>query len=202
MQQNLPIVRAASRVSPGGTQSRSVEARFMADTEVYRIVLDARRAWNDYLDASDEDEEEVYEAYLEAASEAVPLVGGLLELCVEANLIAISARDREERYVDLAATNARVHADAIIEIVGDIVLGHSEELPSFERRTTQQDDAETRFNRAREMFREMNKPNVSRAVDEVRQLRDELLRSGQENYASRLSHILSLLQISPPRLSD
>lgn len=174
----------------------------MADTEVYRAVLDARRAWNDYLDATDEDEDEVYEAYLEAASEAVPLVGGLLELCVEANLVAISARDREDRYVDLAATNARVHADAIIEIVGDIVLGHSEELPSFERRTTQLDDAETRFNRAREMFREMNRPNVSRAVDELRQMRDELLRSGQENYASRLSHVLALLQISPPRLSD
>jgi hypothetical protein len=174
----------------------------MAETEVYRAVLDARRAWNDYLDATDEDEDEVYEAYLEAASEAVPLVGGLIELCVEANLIAISARDREERYVDLAATNARVHADAIIEIVGDIVLGHSDELPSFERRILQRDDAETRFNRAREMFRDMNRPNVSRAVDELRQMRDELLRSGQETYASRLSHVLSLLQISPPRLSD
>jgi hypothetical protein len=173
----------------------------MADDDVYRAVLDARRAWNDYLDATDEDEDEVYEAYLEAASEAVPLVGGLIELCVEANLVAISARDREERYVDLAATNARVHADAIIEIVGDIVLGHSDELPSFQRRSPQEDD-ETRFNRAREMFREMNKPNVSRAVDELRQMRDELLRSGQETYATRLSHVLSLLQISPPRLSD
>lgn len=174
----------------------------MADADVYRAVLDARRAWNDYLDAADEEEDEVYEAYLEAASEAVPLVGGLLELCVEANLVAISARDREERYVDLAATNARVHADAIIEIVGDIVLGHSEDLPEFERRSQQLDDAETRFNRAREMFRDMSRPNVSRAVDELRQLRDELLRSGQENHASRLSHVLALLQISPPRLSD
>jgi hypothetical protein len=52
------------------------------------------------------------------------------------------------------------------------------------------------------MFREMSRPNVSRAVDELRQLRDELLRSGQENHATRLSHILNLLQISPPRLSD
>ena len=173
----------------------------MSESDMYRAVLDARRAWNDYLDATDEDEDEVYEAYLEAASEAVPLVGGLLELCVEANLIAISARDREERYVDLAATNARVHADAIIEIVGDIVLGHSDELPEFQRRTYQEDD-ETRFNRAREMFRDMNRPNVSRAVDELRQLRDALLRSGQEAYATRLSQILSLLQISPPRLSD
>jgi hypothetical protein len=168
--------------------------------DVYRAVLDARRAWNDYLDAADEDEDEVYEAYLEAASEAVPLVGGLLELCVEANLMAISARDREDRYVDLAATNARVHADAIIEIAGDIVLGHSEELPSFERRAA--DDEETRFNRAREMFREMNRPNVGRAIDELRQLREELVRAGQEHYATRLSHVLQLLQISPPRLSD
>jgi hypothetical protein len=170
--------------------------------EVYRAVLEARRAWNDYLDAADEDEDEVYEAYLEAASDAVPLVGGLLELCVEANLIAISARDREERYVDLAATHARVHADAIIEIVGDIVLGHSEELPSFERRAAQLDDPETRFNRAREMFREMNRPNVSRAIDDLRSLREEMLKGGQEIYASRLSQVLSLLQISPPRLSD
>lgn len=199
--QNLPIVRGIRYCRSGAGQGR-VEPRVMADTEVYRAVLDARRAWNDYLDATDEDEDEVYEAYLEAASEAVPLVGGLIELCVEANLIAISARDREERYVDLAATNARVHADAIIEIVGDIVLGQSDELPSFERRTAQADDAETRFNRAREMFREMNRPNVSRAVDELRQMRDELLRSGQETYASRLSHVLALLQISPPRLSD
>src|SRR5579864_8422849 len=128
----------------------------MADVDVFRAILDARRAWNDYLDATDEDEDEVYEAYLEAASEAVPLVGGLIELCVEANLIAISARDREDRYVDLAATNARVHADAIIEIVGDIVLGHSQDLPTFERRAPAQDDDETRFNRAREMFRDMN----------------------------------------------
>jgi hypothetical protein len=96
----------------------------MTDGEVYRAVLDARRAWNDYLDATDDDEDEVYEAYLESAADAIPLVGGLLELCVEANLIAISARDREDRYIDLAATNARVHSDAIIEIVGDIVLGH------------------------------------------------------------------------------
>jgi hypothetical protein len=184
--------------SPGGL----VEQPIMPDADVYRAILEARRAWNDYLDATDEEEDEVYEAYLEAASEAVPLVGGLLELCVEANLVAISARDREERYVDLAATNARVHADAIIEIVGDIVLGHSEDLPEFERRTQQLDDADTRFNRAREMFRDMNRPNVSRAVDELRQLRDELLRSGQENYAGRLSHVLALLQISPPRLSD
>lgn len=167
--------------------------------DVYRLVLAARRAWNDYLDASDEDEEEVYEAYLEAASEAVPFVGGLVELCVEANLIAISARDREERYVDLAGTNARVHADAIIEIVGDIVLGHSEELPSFERRAREEDD-ETRFNRARESFREMNRPNVGRAVDELRQLKDELARAGHDAYASRLSQVLSLLQLSPPRL--
>ncbi len=174
----------------------------MSDAEVYRAVLDARRAWSDYLDASDEDEDAVYEAYLEAAAEAVPLVGGLIELCVEANLIAISARDREERYVDLAATNARVHADAIVEVVGDIVLGHSEEFPAFERRTAAQDDEETRFNRAREMFREINRPNVGRAVDELRQLRDELLRSGQETHAGRLSHILALLQISPPRLSE
>lgn len=174
----------------------------MADAEVYRAILDARRAWNDYLDATDEDEDEVYEAYLEAASEAVPLIGGLIELCVEANLIAISARDREERYVDLAATNARVHADAIIEIVGDIVLGHSEEFPIFERRAAAQEDAETRFNRAREMFRDMNRPNVSRAVEELRSIRDEMLRSGEETYATRLSHVLTLLQISPPRLSD
>ncbi len=174
----------------------------MPDGEVYRSVLDARRAWSDYLDASEEDEDEVYEAYLEAASEAVPLVGGLIELCVEANLIAISARDREEHYVDLAGTNARVHADAIIEIVGDIVLGHSEELPTFERRAVHSDDDETRFNRAREMFRDMNRPNVSRAVEELRGLRDELLRAGQETYAGRLSHVLSLLQMSPPRLSE
>ena len=174
----------------------------MADGELYRAILDARRAWNDYLDATDEDEDEVYEAYLEAASDAIPLVGGLLELCVEANLIAISARDREERYVDLAATNARVHADAIIEIVGDIVLGHSDEFPSFERRAAPADDDETRFNRAREMFRDMNRPNVSRAVDELRAMRDELLRSGQEVYATRLSHVLALLQISPPRFSE
>jgi len=167
------------------------------EDDVYRAVLDARRAWNDYLDATDADEDEVYEAYLEAASGAVPLVGGLIELCVEANLIAISARDREERYVDLAGTNARVHADAIIEIVGDIVLGHSEELPAFERRGPGDDD-ETRFNRAREMFREMNRPNVSRAVEELRQMREEMLRSGHETYASRLSHVLNLLQISPP----
>lgn len=170
--------------------------------ETYRAVLDARRAWNDYLDAADEDEDEVYEAYLEAAADAIPMVGGLLELCVEANLIAISARDREDRYVDLAATNARVHADAIIEIVGDIVLGHSDELPTFERRAPAQDDDETRFNRAREMFRDMNRPNVSRAVEELRQLREELVRAGQEAYATRLSHVLSLLQISPPRFSD
>lgn len=174
----------------------------MADAEVYRAVLDARRAWNDYLDASDEDEDEVYEAYLEAASEAVPLVGGLLELCVEANLIAISARDREERYVDLAATNARVHADAIIEIVGDIVLGHSEDLPVFERRTGQAEDDDTRFDRAREMFRDINRPNVSRAVDELRAFREELLRSGQESHATRISQVMNLLQISPPRLSE
>ena len=172
----------------------------MSDADVYRAVLEARRAWNDYLDATDEEEEEVYEAYLEAASDAVPLVGGLIELCVEANLLAISARDREDRYVDLAATNARVHADAIIEVVGDIVLGHSEELPSFERRVMQPEDEETRFNRAREMFREMNRPNVARAVDELRALRDELLRSGQEAFATRISHVLGLLQISPPRL--
>lgn len=170
--------------------------------EVYRAVLEARRAWNDYLDATDEDEDEVYEAYLEAASDAVPLVGGLIELCVEANLIAISARDREDRYVDLAATNARVHADAIVEIVGDIVLGNSEELPSFERRAASLEDPETRFNRAREMFREMNRPNVSRAIDELRSIRDEMLRSGHETYAGRLSQVLNLLQISPPRLSD
>lgn len=174
----------------------------MSDAEVYRAILEARRAWNDYLDASDEDEDEVYEAYLEAASEAIPLIGGLIELCVEANLIAISARDREERYIDLAATNARVHADAIIEIVGDIVLGHSDDLPIFERRAQMPEDDETRFNRAREMFREMNRPNVSRAVDELRQLRDELLRSGQEGYATRLSHVLNLLQLSPPRLTE
>jgi hypothetical protein len=174
----------------------------MAEAQMYRAVLDARRAWNEYLDAADEDEEEVYEAYLEAAGAAIPLVGGLIELCVEANLIAISARDREERYVDLAGTHAHVHADAIVEVVGDIVLGHSEELPAFERRSAQQDDDETRFNRARDMFRDMNKPNVSRAVDELRQLREELLRAGQEQYANRLSHVLSLLQISPPRLSD
>jgi hypothetical protein len=173
----------------------------MADSEVYRAVLDARRAWNDYLDAADDDEDEIYEAYLEAAAEAVPLVGGLIELCVEANLIAISARDREERYVDLAATTGRVHADAIIEIVGDIVLGHSEELPSFERRVPQDDD-ETRFNRAREMFREINRPNVSRAVEELRQLRDELLRSGHETHATRISHVLNLLQLSPPRFGE
>ncbi len=174
----------------------------MAQGQVYRAVLDARRAWNDYLDASDEDEDDAYEAYLEAAAAAIPLVGGLIELSVEANLIAISARDREERYIDLAATNGRVHADAIIEIVGDIVLGHSEELPAFERRTVQPDDADTRFDRAREVFRDMNRPNVSRAVDELRQLRDELLRSGQENHATRVSHVLDLLQISPPRLSE
>ena len=75
----------------------------MSESDMYRAVLDARRAWNDYLDATDEDEDEVYEAYLEAASEAVPLVGGLLELCVEANLIAISARDREDIILKVAA---------------------------------------------------------------------------------------------------
>jgi hypothetical protein len=48
----------------------------------------------------------------------------------------------------------------------------------------------------------MNRPNVSRAVDELRNLRDELLRSGQETFASRISHVLNLLQISPPRLSE
>lgn len=170
----------------------------MSEGEIYRAVLDARRAWNDYLDASEEDEDEVYEAYLEAASDAVPLIGGLIELCVEANLIAVSARDREDRYVDLAATNARVHADAIIEIAGDIVLGHSEEQPNFERRAQTEDD-ETRFNRAREMFREMNRPNVSRAVEELRQLRDELLRAGNTEHAARLNRVLGLLQIAPPR---
>lgn len=175
--------------------------RGMAEGELYRSLLDARRAWNDYLEAPDEDEDEVYEAYLEAASQAVPLVGGLLELCVEANLIAISARDREERYVDLAATDARVHADAIIEIVGDIVLGHSEEQPAFERRVREEDD-ETRFNRAREMFREMNRPNVSRAVEELRTMRDEFARRGEQEYANRMTRILNLLQISPPRFSD
>lgn len=168
---------------------------------MFRAVLDARRAWSYYLDASEEDEEELYEAYLEAATEAIPQVGGLIELCVEANLIAISAHDREERYVDLAATGARIHADAIIEIAGDIVLGHSEELPAFERRTGEEDD-ETRFNRAREFFRDMNRPNVSRAIEELRQLRDEALRSGQEPLAGRLSRVLGLLQISPPRLAS
>lgn len=169
--------------------------------DVYRVLLDARRAWNDYLDATEEDEDEVYEAYLESAAEAVPMVGGLIELCVEANLVAISARDREDRYVDLAATNARVHADAIIEIVGDIVLGHSDELPSFERRVREDDD-ETRFNRARETFRDINRPDVSRAVDELRQLREELVRSGQEATAGRISHVLGLLQLSPPRFGE
>lgn len=169
----------------------------MSDGDVFRAVLDARRAWADYLDASNDDEDEVYEAYLETAAEAIPLVGGLIELCVEANLIAISAQDREDRYVDLAATNARVHADAIIEIAGDIVLGHSEELPAFERRPREEDD-ETRFNRAREMFREMNRPNVGRAVEELRELREELLRDSQERYARRIEHVLGLLQISPP----
>ena len=173
----------------------------MSDGEVYRAVLDARRAWNDYLDASEEDEDEVYDAYLETAADAINLVGGLIELCVEANLIAISARDREDRYVDLAATNARVHADAIVEIAGDIVLGQSEDHPAFERRIQPEDD-ETRFNRAREMFREMNRPNVSRAVDELRQMRDELARSGHQEFAARLEHILGLLQIAPPRASD
>lgn len=173
----------------------------MSEADVYRSVLDARRAWSEYLDASDEDEDEVYEAYLGAAAGAVPLVGGLIELCVEANLIAISARDREERYIDLAATHARVHADSIIEIVGDIVLGNSEELPSFERRSREDDD-ETRFNRARDMFREMTRPNVSRAVEELRQLRDEFLRAGQDVPANRLSHVLGLLQISPPRIGE
>ncbi len=86
--------------------------------------------------------------------------------------------------------------------MGDIVLGHSDELPAFERRAVQQEDDETRFNRAREMFREMSRPNVSRAVDELRSLRDELLRSGEETYAGRLSHVLALLQISPPRLTE
>ncbi|HEV2260668.1 MAG TPA: hypothetical protein VGR69_00030, partial [Candidatus Rubrimentiphilum sp.] len=76
----------------------------MSDSDMFRAVLDARRAWSYYLDASEEDEEELYEAYLEAATEAIPFVGGLIELCVEANLIAISAHDREDHYVDLAAT--------------------------------------------------------------------------------------------------
>lgn len=173
----------------------------MSDSDVFRAVLDARRAWGYYLDATEDDEEELYEAYLEAATEAIPHVGGLIELCVEANLIAISAHDREERYVDLAATGARVHADAIIEIAGDIVLGHSEELPVFERREREEDE-ETRFDRARDMFREINRPNVSRAVEELRQLRDDALRSGQETLAGRLSHVLNLLQISPPRLTS
>ena len=173
----------------------------MGDTDLYRVLLDARRAWADYLDATEDDEEELYEAYLDAAAEVIPLVGGIIELCVEANLIAISARDRDERYVDLAGTEARVHADAIIEIAGDIVLGHSEELPSFERRTPQDDD-ETRFNRAREMFREINRPNVSRAIEELRQLKEELVRSGQQRQASRVSHILNLLQLTPPKPSE
>ena len=172
----------------------------MSDSEVFRAVLDARRAWSYYLDATEEDEEELYEAYLETATEAIPYVGGLIELCVEANLIAISAHDREDRYVDLAATGARVHADAIIEIAGDIVLGHSDELPSFERRSREEDE-ETRFNRAREVFREMNRPNVSRAVEELRNLREEALRDNQTKLAERLSQVLGLLQISPPRLT-
>lgn len=174
----------------------------MSEGDIFRAVLDARRAWNDYLEAADEDEDEVYEAYLDAASEAVPLVSGLIELCVEANLIAISARDREDRYVDLAATASRAHADAIVEIVGDIVLGHSETLPVFERRTLREDDDETRFNRAREMFREMNRPNVSRAIEELRALRDEFTRAGNERYADRLTQVLGLLQISPPKIGE
>ena len=155
----------------------------MSDSEVFRAVLDARRAWSYYLDATEEDEEELYEAYLETATEAIPYVGGLIELCVEANLIAISAHD------------------AIIEIAGDIVLGHSDELPSFERRSREEDE-ETRFNRAREVFREMNRPNVSRAVEELRALREEALRGGQSKLAEKLSHVLGLLQISPPRLTS
>jgi hypothetical protein len=174
----------------------------MSEGDVFRSVLEARRAWNDYLEAADEDEDEVYEAYLDAAADAVPLVSGLVELCVEANLIAISARDREDRYVDLAATLARAHSDAIIEIVADIVLGHSEELPAFERRGGREDDEEQRFNRAREMFREMSRPNVGRAIDELRQLRDEFTRAGQEANADRLSQVLGLLQISPPKIGE
>ncbi len=173
----------------------------MADGDLYRALLDARRAWADYLDASEDDEEELYEAYLDAAAEVIPLVGGIIELCVEANLLAISARDRDEKYVDLAATEARVHADAIVEVAGDIVLGHSEELPSFERRVPHEDD-EARFNRAREMFREISRPNVSRAVEELRQLKDELVRSGQQRHAARISHILNLLQLSPPKPTE
>ncbi len=173
----------------------------MAEGEVFRSVLEARRAWNDYLEAADEDEDEVYEAYLDSAADAVPLVSGLIELCVEANLIAVSARDREDRYVDLAATVARPHSDAIIEIVADIVLGHSEELPVFERRG-REDDEEQRFNRARETFREMNRPNIGRAIDELRQLRDEFAKAGQEANADRLTHVLGLLQISPPKAGE
>ena len=184
-----------------GVRVGSDRTGVMGDTDLYRVLLDARRAWADYLDATEDDEEELYEAYLDAAAEVIPLVGGIIELCVEANLIAISARDRDERYVDLAGTEARVHADAIIEIAGDIVLGHSEELPSFERRTPQDDD-ETRFNRAREMFREINRPNVSRAIEELRQLKEELVRSGQQRQASRVSHILNLLQLTPPKPSE
>ena len=170
----------------------------MSEGDIFRAVLEARRAWQDYLEAADEDEDTVYEAYLDAASDAVPLISGLVELCVEANLIAISARDREDRYVDLAATNARQHADAIVEIIGDIVLGHSEEPPLFERRGPEE-DAETRFNRAREVFREMNRPDVGRAVDEIRSLREEAKGSGDAHYVERLTHILTFLQISPPK---
>ena len=169
--------------------------------DIYRAVLDARRAWNDYLDATDEDEDEVYEAYLEAASEAVPLVGGLIELCVEANLVAISARDREERYVDLAATNARVHADRHhrdrrrhrARPFRRVALVRTPRTTGRRRNALQPG--------ARNVSRD-EPPNVSRAVDELRQMRDEMLRSGQEAYATRLSHVLNLLQISPPRLSD
>ncbi len=173
----------------------------MSEGDTYRAILDARRAWQDYLDAADEDEDDVYEAYLDAAADAVPLVSGLIELCVEANLIAISARDREDRYVDLAATAARPHADAIVEIVGDIVLGHSEVLPSFEKRA-RDEDPDTRFDRAREMFREMSRPNVSRAVDEIRQLRDDAHGAGYGEFVDRLTVVLGLLQISPPKVEE
>lgn len=175
----------------------------MSEGDVFRAVLDARRAWQEYLEASDEDEDTVYEAYLDAASDAVPMVTGLIELCVEANLIAISARDRDDHYVDLAATDARAHSDAIIEVIGDIVLGHSEAPPVFERRNARgEDDPDTRFDRAREMFREMSRPNVSRAIEELRNLREDLRKDGNAPYAERLSQILGMLQISPPRLPE
>jgi len=52
------------------------------------------------------------------------------------------------------------------------------------------------------MFREMNRPNVSRAIEELRTLREDVRRDGYPKYAERLSRILGMLQISPPRIGD